>query len=146
MPVTTAPMTGFGGVQVDVAIREIDGRDYQMMDPEVLTFHRVSLGSGDAVNIAAFPVVLRAVHITSDDSDLCMVKFHNTAGTPSAGFGVVYTRGCQAGTVNPDPRLSGGGRAFSTGLGMTIVRGTTDASPTGVTAGSVVVEVEYHKA
>ena len=119
---------------------------YQMFDPEVSTYHRVSAGSGDAVNILAAAGVLRAVRIFNNGTVPIFVKFHNTASTPSAGTGVVYAVGCQAGLHNPDPRISGGGRAFTTGIGMTIVTGLADASAVAVTAGAVLVEVEYHVA
>jgi hypothetical protein len=137
-----------GAVSRNVAARNLGGGGtfYQMTEPEVLTHHRVAAGLGDAVSILGVPGVLRAVRVFNNGSVTAFAKFHDTAVPPTAGIGVVYAVACQAGLANPDPRLSGGGRAFAAGLGMTIVTGLADNSAAGVIAGSVLVEVEYHAA
>lgn len=146
MSVSSISIADSGGTARLVAARNLSSVFYQMTEPEVSTYHRVAAGSGDAVNISATAAVLRAVRVFNKGSVPAYVKFHNAAGSPTPGSSVSYTVACQAGTGNPDPRLSGGGRQFSTGLAMTIVTGLDDTDANGVTAGSVLVEVEYHAA
>lgn len=131
-----------------IAMRNLGnaGTLYQMIEPEVTTSHIVAVGSGDALSIYPAPCVLRAVRIFNTGSVACFAKFHNIASAPTPGSGVVFAVACQASISNPDPRLSGGGRAFSTGLGFSLVTGLADSSSTGVVAGSVLVELELHPA
>jgi hypothetical protein len=85
------------------------------------TVYRVSI-----LNVADYPVYL---------------KFHNTAGVPTAGAGVVRTVGVQAGTqVVLD---LGAGEAFATGIGVTLVKDITDAGTTAVAASDAVVDIDY---
>jgi hypothetical protein len=146
--VSSIQITDAASVSRNVAARDLAGAGvfYQMTEPEASTHHRVSAGSGDAVNIASAPAVLKAVRVFNKGAVPVYVKFHNTAGTPTPGAGVVFAVPCQAGLGNPDPRLSGGGRAFSTGIGMSIVTDLADAGSNAVGAGDVLVEVEYHGA
>ena len=146
MPLSAVSIPDIEGNPVGVATRLLSSLQYQMMEPEILTYHRVSAGSGDAVSISAVPVVVRAVRAFNKDTAVCFVKLHDAASAPTVGAGVAYAVGVQAGTANPDPRLSGGGKAFAVGLGLSIVREVTDAGTTGVTAASVLVEIEYHLA
>lgn len=146
MPVSSVDISDAGAVTRAIAARNLSSVFYQMVEPEISTHHRVAAGSGDAVNIVASAAVLKAVRVFNIGSAPVYVKFHNTAGTPTPGSGVVYVVPCQAGLPNPDPRLSGGGRAFSTGIGMSIVTGIADNNSSGVTASTVTVEIEYHAA
>jgi hypothetical protein len=85
------------------------------------TLYRASI-----FNVADYPVYL---------------KFHNTAGVPTAGAGVVRTVGVQAGThVVVD---LGAGEAFATGIGVTLVKDITDAGTTAVAASDAVVDIDY---
>lgn len=121
----------------------VDAYGLTVRRPVVTTHHRIAAGtSGDVVSVKASAGTLKSVHIFNADSVPCYVKFHNTAGTPTAGASVVLTVGCQAGLAR-DFVLPSGGRAFTTGIGMSIVTGITDASSTSVTASTVSVEVSY---
>jgi hypothetical protein len=146
--VSSVSILDAGSVIRNIAARLLGGAFYQMPEPEVLTHHRVSLGtSGDPVIILGVACVLRAVRLWNGGPEPCHVKFHDTAGTPIAGTTpVVYTASAQAGFGNPDPCVAGGGRAFSAGLAMTIVTGESDSDSTSVAAGKVIVDVEYHLA
>jgi hypothetical protein len=74
-------------------------------------------------------------------------KLHNIAVPPTVGVTtVVYSASAQAGTNNPDPRVSAGGMAFSTGLGVTLSPGIANNDTSGVVVGTVILAVEYHLA
>lgn len=148
MPVSSVNILDAANAVVPVATRNLLslGVHYTMTEPEVLTYHLVSSGGGDPVTILSGAAVLKAVRVFNKGSTAAFVKFHNSGFPPTPGAGVVYTASCQAGMGNPDPRLSGAGRAFSSGLGMTIVADIADAGATPVGAGLVSVEVEYHPA
>jgi hypothetical protein len=85
---------------------------------------------------------LRSVYAFNKATYPIYIKFHNTAGAPTAGSGVVFGVGIQAGT-HLSLLLPGGGRAFSTGLAMTVVKDITDAGTTAVAASDAVIEVGY---
>jgi hypothetical protein len=104
------------------------------------TFHRVSTADANAVNVKASPGVVRGITIFNNTTYPVFLKFHNTAGTPTAGSGVVRAFGCQAGVlaVYTPP----GGINFSTGIGITIVKDITDAGTTAVAAGDCVLDLE----
>ncbi len=148
MALTSIAIPDFSGVSRAVAVRQLGGSGayYQANDPPVSVHRRVVTGSsGDAVNISSTPIVLRAVRITNDGTVMIHAKFLNTSSTPTAGSGtIVYSASAQAGTTNPDPRLSGGGMEFSTGLGMYVVTGIANNDATAVAVSSAIIEVEYH--
>lgn len=108
----------------------------------VSTHHRITTASTNAVNIKASAGVLRAVRIFNKAAAPIYVKFHNTAGTPTAGSGVVYTVACQAG-LRADVVIAGGGRSFATGIGMTVVTGLDDSDATAVALNDAIIEVEF---
>jgi hypothetical protein len=120
----------------------VSGYGQTVREPVISTLHRVAAGSGDAVSVKASAGTLKSVHAFSKASAPIYIKFHNTAGTPTAGSGVVFSFGVQAGTQR-DLVLPGGGRAFTTGIGMTFVTGIADANATSVTSEDCVVEVCY---
>ena len=128
----------------DVATKIISAVHYQNVDPPVTTFHYVNDGT-DSVNVVASPAYLRAVRIFNNDAAMIKVALHNTAGTPTAGASVVWAEAVQAGSHNPEPKLASGGRFFSAGIGMSIVTGLADSDATAVTAGVVLVEIEYEQ-
>jgi len=108
----------------------------------VSTHHLIAAGSGDATSVKASAAQLRGVHVFNAEAAAISVKFHNTAGAPTPGSGVVLSVRVQAGFAR-DITFPGNGRAFATGLGMTVVTELADAGSTGVTAGSVEIEVVY---
>jgi hypothetical protein len=105
-------------------------------------FHRVALGSGDAVSISGVPARITGWHIFNNANYPIYVKFHNTAVTPTAGTGVVYTVGAQAGQT-ADTFSSDDGIDFITGLGLTIVKGILDNNAVGVAVSDCVVNIHY---
>lgn len=109
---------------------------------QVSTFHRVSTATTNAVNVKASAGVLRAARGFNTHNVPIYLKFHNNAGTPTAGAGVVYTVGVQAG-LPFDHVISGAGRAFSTGIALTIVKDLADAGVTIAEADKLIVELEY---
>lgn len=110
--------------------------------PVVSTAHLIAAATDNATSIKAAAGTLKSVHVFNVSDVPVYVKFHNTAAVPTAGAGVVLTVGVQAGTqrefVLPD-----GGKAFTTGIGMTVVAGIPDNSTGAVGAASAAIEVCY---
>lgn len=104
-------------------------------------FHLVSAGSTNANNVKASAGQLYGWRIYNNAGYPVYVKFYNTAGTPTPGTGVVETVGVQAGTA---AEFSiGAGIAYSTGIGLSITKGITDADATAVLASDCVVDIFY---
>ena len=104
-------------------------------------YHAVAAGSTNAANIKASAGQIYGVRVFNNAAYPVYVKFHNDAGTPTPGTGVVKTIGVQAGqAVNLDQPM---GIAFSTGIAISIVKGLADADATAVAAADCVVDVEY---
>lgn len=104
--------------------------------------HTVAAASTNPKNIKASPGLLEAVRVFVSASNAIAVKFHNTAGTPTAGVGVVKTVMVQSGL--PRDVVIPGGHYFSAGIGMTIVQGIADGDATAVGVSDCVVDVEFH--
>lgn len=107
----------------------------------VLSYHLVSAGSTNQQNVKASAGQLYGWHIWNAAAYTVYVKFHNTAGSPTAGAGVVKTVAVPAGggnNLNIEPGL-----AFSTGIAITIVKDITDAGTTAVLASDCVVDLHY---
>jgi hypothetical protein len=103
--------------------------------------HLVTAATTNAANIKASAGQVFGWSIYNNAAYPIYVKFHNTAGTPTAGAGVVHSVGVQAGTGrdwNTDI-----GIAFSTGIGITVVKDITDAGTTAVALSDAIVEVYY---
>jgi hypothetical protein len=104
-------------------------------------YHVASAGSTNAANIKASAGRVTGWVIFNSADYPIYVKFHNTAGTPTAGTGVVYTIGVQGGThVNFD---DDDGIAFATGIGVSITKLLADSDTTAVLANDCVVNVNY---
>lgn len=104
-------------------------------------YHVVSAGSANAANIKASAGQVFGWNIFNNAAYPVYVKFHNTAGTPTAGAGVVHTIGIQAGTGRDFSSTVG--MAFGTGIGITIVKDLADAGSTAVVASDCAVEVYW---
>lgn len=119
--------------------------DYALSVRRVCTgasaYHVVSAGSTNAANIKASAGRITGWIIFNNADYPVYVKLHNTAGTPTAGSGVVYTIGVQAGT--PATFDDDDGITFATGIGISIVKGIADADTTAVLASDCVVNVNY---
>lgn len=131
LPASGGPVAG-GTVSNPIVISDVD---YGTSD-----YHAVSAGSTNAANIKASAGKLYSIHIFNNASYPVYVKFHNTAGTPTAGAGVVLTIGIQAG-LERDILLKG--ITFGTGIGISIVKGIADNDATAVLLNDCVVDVEY---
>ncbi|HMJ58305.1 MAG TPA: hypothetical protein VK467_04165 [Gemmatimonadales bacterium] len=106
------------------------------------TLHRVSTGAvQDQAIVKASPGQVFGVYIYNNSVSPVFVKFHNQVSLPTAGVGVVAAVGMQAGVSNYVPIAKG--RAFSVGIGITIVLEIADNGTTAVAAGACVVDVDY---
>lgn len=105
-----------------------------------LPTHVVSAATTNAQNLKASAGQLYRVEAFNNAAYPVYVKFHNTAGAPTAGVGVVLVFGVQAG-VGRTLDLGPFGVAFGTGVALTIVKGITDADATAVALSDVVVDV-----
>lgn len=132
------PVWGADGSVNDVsAVTPLPVRDATT----VPTHHLITAASANPGTVKASPGNLRSVHIFNPGTAPIYVKFHDTSGSPTAGTGVVYAVGCQAG-LHRDVVLPGAGRAFATGIGRSVVADAADAGTTSVAAGAV-VEIGY---
>lgn len=105
-------------------------------------YHVVSAATTNVANIKASAGQLYSVLISNRAAYSVYVKFHNTAGTPTAGSGVVRTVGVQSG-VDIAVSLAPLGLTFATGIGISIVKGITDADAVAVALSDCVVDVAY---
>jgi len=104
--------------------------------------HVVSAASTNATNVKASAGRVAGWSFTNTTASLQYVKLHNSAGTPTAGSGVVQTISIPASGVN-NMAISMVGIGFSTGIAYTIVTGSADADATATTAGSVIGDIFY---
>jgi hypothetical protein len=103
----------------------------------------ISAASTNAANVKASAGVLATVAaINNDTTNWAYLKFHNTAGTPTAGSGVVATYGLPPGGGLTLALTTG--MTFSTGIGITITGGIATANTTATAASQVAVTLTYH--
>jgi hypothetical protein len=101
----------------------------------------VSAASTNAANIKASAGRVTGWVLANLTTDWRFVKFHNTAGTPTAGSGVVYPIAIPPGqqvTFDDDDGL-----AFATGIGISIVLGAEDANALAVGLNDVIGAIHY---
>lgn len=103
--------------------------------------HLVSAGSTNPTSVKASAGQVYAVSIYNNAATPRYVKFHNTAGTPTAGASIVWTIGVQAG-LSRDVSVPAG-VPFGTGIAFTTVTGIADANADAVTASDLVIDVFY---
>lgn len=107
-------------------------------------YHVVSAASTNAANIKASAGQVYCVTAFNLNAAARYLKFHNTAGAPTAGTGVTDTYlipGNTAGAgvvINIDKGIS-----FITGIGITLVTGIADADATGVAASEIVLNIYF---
>lgn len=104
--------------------------------------HIVSAASTNAANVKASAGRVVGWSFVNTTASWQYVKLHNTAGTPTAGSGVVQTIAIPPNGSNNMP-LGGGGIGFATGIGRSIVTDSADADATATTAGAVVGDLFY---
>lgn len=103
--------------------------------------HIISAASTNATNAKASAGRVVGWSFVNTTASLQYVKLHNTAGTPTAGAGVVQTIAIPANGVNQYEIP--GGIGYATGIAYTIVTGSADADATATTAGAVVGDLFY---
>jgi hypothetical protein len=130
------------GATKTIATKDVGGVHYQNIAPTISTSGFVTAASTNATVVKASPGTLKSVYIANVAGTPRYVKFHDTASTPTAGSGVVYRVMAQAGVVT-NVVLPGDGRAFATGIALTVVTGITDADAVAVGAGDAIVEIAY---
>jgi hypothetical protein len=109
--------------------------------PSALPYHVVAAASQNAANIKPSAGVVRKVSVFCLADYPIYVKFHNTAVAPTPGVAVAWTVAVQAGQSRDV--VPPGGAAFSSGIGITIVKGIANADATALVASDCVVDVFY---
>jgi hypothetical protein len=107
-------------------------------------FHLVSAATTNATNVKASAGQVYGVTAFNLNASARYLKFHNTAGTPTAGSGVTDTFMIPGNTAGAGLVLDmSSGITFSTGIGITLVTGIADADSAAVAASEVVLNVYY---
>lgn len=138
---TTVAITPGTGAEIAVEDLGAAGK-VQIFKPRTISqAHLITAATTNATNIKASAGKLRSVHVFNNAATPIYVKFHNTAGTPTAGSGVVLTVGVQASLLREF--IPPGPIAFATGIGMTVVLGMADNDSTAVALNDASIEVCY---
>jgi hypothetical protein len=104
-------------------------------------YHAITATGTNAASIKGSAGKLRSVHAFNKADYPIYYKFHDTAGTPTPGAGVVMTVGVQAGQrVDFVPA---GPRSFVNGIGVSAVLNHADNDTTAVAANDGSLEVFY---
>lgn len=104
-------------------------------------FHLVSANTTNQTNIKASLGMVYTWNITNTNAAIRYVKFHNTAGTPTAGTGVVRVVGVPAGGYATFSTSVG--VPFSTGIAISTTTGSADSDATAVAAGDLIIDIDY---
>lgn len=113
-----------------------------IQEPLISAHHFVAAATANAASVKASAGVVKGFSLFNASDVPIYLKFHNTAGAPTPGSGVVRTFGIQAGTQR-DVRIPGGGLSLGTGIGITVVRDLADAGTTATAANDAVGEIFY---
>lgn len=104
-------------------------------------FHLISAATTNATNIKASAGQVFGWYIQNTNAATRYVKFHNTAGSPTAGTGVVLALGIPGGAAaNVSYEI---GIAFSTGIAITTTTGVTDADAVAVALSDLNINLFY---
>jgi len=107
-------------------------------------FHLVSAATTNATNVKASAGQVYGIVAFNLNASARYLKFHNTAGTPTAGTGVTDTYLIPGNTAGAGLVINfNNGIAFSTGIGITLVTGITDADAVAVAASEIVLQIYY---
>jgi hypothetical protein len=104
-------------------------------------FHLIAAGSTNATNLKASGGQVFGWFIRNFAATDRKVAFHNTAGTPTAGAGVIHTVNVPAGSAANV--FSDIGITFATGIAITTVTDITDAGATAVTANDLDINIFF---
>ena len=138
------------GLKIDTEDLTVNGNEVQrqriVLVPGTLPqgcsiYHKVSAASTNAANVKATPGQIYGWRIFNNGGYPVYVKLHNSAGTPTAGAGVVQTIGVQAGLS--DAVFLPIGLAFATGIAVSIVKNIADSDATAVALNDCVVDLFY---
>lgn len=103
--------------------------------------HLVSAATTNATVVKASAGQVYGWSIFNTNASARYVKLHNTASTPTAGTGVVYTISVPA-TGGSNISLTHG-IAFSTGIAFTTVTEAADSGTTAVAANDLIINIHY---
>lgn len=103
--------------------------------------HLVSAATTNATNIKASAGQVFGWYIYNSNAAARKVAFHNTAGTPTAGTGVVFAIVVPPGSAANV--FTDTGIAFATGIAITTVTDLTDAGATAVALNDLVINVLF---
>jgi hypothetical protein len=107
-------------------------------------FHLVGAATTNATNVKASAGQVYAITAFNVAATPAYLKFHNTAGTPTAGSGVTDTFLIPGNTAGAGMVLNiDKGIAFATGIGITLVTGIADANASAIAADNVVINIYY---
>ena len=107
-------------------------------------FHLVGAATTNATNVKASAGQVYSITAFNVAATPAYLKFHNTAGTPTAGASVTDTYLIPGNTAGAGFVLNiDKGIAFSTGIGITITTGIADADTTAIAASNVVLNIYY---
>ena len=104
-------------------------------------FHLVSAATTNATSVKASAGQVFGWFVVNTASAYRYVKFHNTAGTPTAGSGVVWVLGIPGGGAANLAFETG--IAFTTGIAITTVTGVADTDATAVAANDLNINIFY---
>jgi hypothetical protein len=106
-----------------------------------LTFHLVSSTGTNPTNIKSSSGTVNGWYIYNSTTGIRKVAFHNNAGTPTAGTGVVYSLVipplAAANVSFPD------GINFTTGIAITTTIGLADSDTNGVQTNDLIINIFY---
>ena len=107
-------------------------------------FHLVGAATDNATNVKASAGQLYSITAFNLNASPRYIKFHNTAGVPTAGAGVTDSFLIPGNTSGAGLVLNiDKGIAFSTGIGITLVTGIADANTTAISASEVLINVYF---
>lgn len=105
------------------------------------TFHLVSAANTNPTNIKSSAGTVNGWYIYNSNGSARKIAFHNNAGTPTAGVGVLSSLvipPLSAANVSfPD------GITFTTGIAITTVTGLDDANASGVSTNDLIINIFY---
>lgn len=122
-----------------------DGTARRDLAFESSMYHLVAANSTNATNVKASAGWVTAVQCSNINAAIRYLKFHNTAGTPTAGSGVVWTvpiPGSTAGGI-ANINFSDNPLYFSTGIGITVVTDVADSGTTAVAASEIHINIAF---
>jgi hypothetical protein len=127
-----------------ISIRVSDGEASTFLNADLPTwtsFHLISAATTNATVVKATPGSVNGWFIQNANASARYVKFHNSATTPTAGSGVVWTVGVPGGGAANV--FAPGGVYFSTGIAITTTTGITDADAVAVALSDLNINLAY---